>query len=365
MFLDFLRTPAFGLDISDYSIEIISLKGSFQKPRLLAIGRKVLEPGAVQDTQILDREILKKTLSELIKLPKFGKIKTNKFIFSLPESKSFILTFELPKDLRKKEELEFIKSEVRTNLPFKIEDLYIDFKIREKAGTKEVLLVAAPKIIVNNYLEVFESLKLQPLAIEIESLSIARSLIREPNLTILIADIGARTTNFSIFDKNELRFSSTIEIAGNKFTKGLAEGLKISLDEAENLKIEVGLNPKIKEGKIFSILKKEIQAIILEIKNIEKYFQKKENKEFGKIILTGGSAVLPNLCNYLSKELEKPVIIGDPWAKINIDILKKKEYFKKALEINPILYATSIGSALRSLSPNPKKVDLNLMKELQ
>ncbi|MDO8504217.1 MAG: hypothetical protein Q7S60_06095, partial [bacterium] len=56
-----------------------------------------------------------------------------------------------------------------------------------------------------------------------------------------------------------------------------------------------------------------------------------------------------------------PVEIGDPWVRINIDILKKKEYFKEALEINPILYSTVVGAALLGLSKNPEKAGINLL----
>ncbi len=355
----FFRTPPFGLDISDNSVEIISLKGSFNNPRFLAMGRRILKPGIVENAKILNKKVLKKILLDLIKFPEFGKIKTKKFIFSLPESKTFTLIFKLPKDLTKKKELDFIKSQVNQNLPFKAEDLYLDFRI----NTKEVFLAAATKKIVNDYLEFFKSLGLHPLAIETESESFGRSLIQDSDEAVLIVDIGARTTNFSIFDNKKLRFSSTFEVAGNKFTQGLADVLKISLNEAERLKKINGLSPKTKKGRVFLILQKEVQEIVLEIRNIEEYFQKKENKEIKKIVLAGGSAMLPLLPKYLEENLGKPVIIGEPWTKINIDVLRKKQYIKKAFNINPILYAVCIGSALRGLMKDSKQAGINLTKK--
>lgn len=357
----FFKKP-FGLDISDYSIEIVSLKGSFEHPQLLAMGRNILEPGVIEDGKILNKETLKEALADLIKSPKFGKLKTNKFIFSLPESRSFINIFELPKNLAKKEEGDFIKLEACQTLPISLAELYFDFEIIEKENSREALLVAAPKNIVNDYLEVFKGLKLQPLALEVESLSLGRSLIQDSKEFVLIVDIGARTTNFSIFDSGKLRFSYTIDVAGNRFTMSLTDGLGISLSEAELLKKRRGLDPEAKKGKSFLILQRDIQTIVLEIRNIAKYFQRKEKKEIKKVILAGGSAMLPFLPQYLKDNLAEPVIIGDPWLKINIDILKKKEYFEKALEINPVLYATSIGSALRGLMENPRKAGINLMK---
>lgn len=362
----FFKTPPFGIDISDHSVELISLKGSFYNPRLFAMGRRVLKPGIVENAKILNKGAFKKILLDLIKSPEFGKIKTNKFIFSLPESKTFTLIFKIPKGLTKKKELDFIKSKVDQNLPFKAEDLYLDF--RRNPCPKQnycagAFLVAATKEIVNDYLELFKSLGLYPIVMETESESFGRSLIQGLDEVVLIVDIGARTTNFSIFDAKKLRFSSTFEVAGNKFTQSLVDGLGISLDEAERFKKRNGLNPKVKKGRAFLILQKEIQAIVLEIRNTEKYFQKKENKEIKKIILAGGSAMLPLLPKYLEENLEKQVVVGEPWTRININILRKEEYIKKALNVNPILYAVCIGSALRGLMKNSKQAGINLIKK--
>lgn len=353
----FFKKSIFGLDISDYSIEIISLGGSVEKTELLAMGREFLEPGIIENGKILQKEKLRAVLQPLIEKPNFGEIKTKKFIFSLPESKSFIHVFKTPAVLKKKTIEEEIELQAIQNFPFSLKDLYFDFKIKNK----EILLVAVQKDIVEDYLDVFKKLKLQPVALEIESLSLARSLIKDKEETTLIIDIGARTTNFSIFDKSRLKLSITIDTAGNSFTQALAEKLNIPSSEAEIIKKEAGLNPNEKEGKIFLILQKEIQKIISEIKKINEYFREKEDKPFEKIILAGGSSTLPRLAEYLTENLEKIVIIGDPWGAINIDILKKEEYFQKALEINPILYSTVIGSALRGLARNPEKIGINLL----
>lgn len=360
----FFKRPAFGLDVSDYSIEIISLEGSVENPRLLAVAREILEPGIVEDGQILKKEKLENSIQNLIKNPKFGKIKHPlcgypKFIFALPESKCFISIFDLPENLKENEKLEHLKSRATQTFPFPLKDLYFDFKIDKR----EALLVAVLRKIVDDYLEIFKNCHLQPLALEIESLSLARALIENVKQITLIADIGARTTNFSIFDVAELRLSFSLPVAGNQFTQAISEKLNISQDEAEKFKKEIGLNPQPKEGKVFLILQKEIQKIIAEINKIVKYFQEKTGQSIEKIILAGGSAAMPYLPEYLAENLFLPVVIGDPWVKINIDILKKKEYFKEALEINPIFYSTVIGVTLRGLSKNPKTAGINLLSK--
>ena len=252
---NFFQKPAFGLDISDYSIEVISLKGSLERPKLLAMGRAILEPGVVEDGKILQKDKLEVILKALIEKPKFGRILTKKLIFALPESKIFLHSFELPEILGKEKIKKEVELQASQNFPFLLENLYSDFKIKNK----EVLLIAVPRDIVKDYLEIFKKIKIQPVALEIESLSLARALIANKKETTLIVDIGDRTTNFSIFDESGLRLSMAIDIAGNKFSQALAEKLDISLSQAENIKKEIGLNPEKKEGKVFLILQKEIQ----------------------------------------------------------------------------------------------------------
>ena len=357
----FFKKSIFGLDISDYSIEIVSLGGLIKEPKLLAMSRETLGSGIIKNGKVLQKEKLAHSLKNLIENPQFGKIKTKKFIFSLPESKSFVHTFKIPEVLRKETIEKKIELQVIQNFPFSLKDLYFDFKI----NNKEVFLIATKKHIVEYYLVVVRELQLKPIVLEIESLSLGRSLIKNRGEITLIVDIGANTTNFSIFDKNGLKLSITINTAGNKFSRVLAEKLKISFSKAESIKKEVGLDPNKREGKPLLVLQKEIQKIVSEIKKIDEYFLKKEGKSFERIILAGGSSSLPNLAEYLAENLEMSVIIGNPWDKINIDILKTKEHFKKALKVSPILYATVIGSALRGLAKNPEKADINLIKNLK
>jgi len=351
------KSPPFGLNFSDTSIEIISLEGSIEKSRLLAMSGETIESGIIEDGKIIDRERLGDVIKSLIDNPKFGKIGTRNLIFSLPESKIFLHFFKIPETVEKETIEKEVEFQAIHNFPFPLKDLYSDFKIMGK----EVLLVAAQKDIVDDYLMVFKRLKLLPVALETESVSLARALIRGSEENILIVDLGARTTNFSLFSENRLKLSCSINIAGDKFSQALMEKLDVPFREAESLKKEVGLDPAKREGKVFLILQKDIRVIISEIQKIEEYFREKTSESLEKIILAGGSAVLSHLPEYLAENLQKPVLVGDPWEKINIGILKRKENFEKALEVNPVLYGPAIGSALRGIIKEPEKAGINLL----
>jgi cell division ATPase FtsA len=181
-------------------------------------------------------------------------------------------------------------------------------------------------------------------------------LFGEKEKTILICDIGAKTTNLVIFEKGELKSSFSTETAGNKFSQSISDKLNISFKKAEEIKKRVGLNPKLEGGKIFFILQKDVLEIIEEIKKIESYFQGKAGQGIEKIILIGGSALLPYLKEYLSENLEREVFLGNPFQKIEL---------KEKLKIKPILYSTALGLALRGLEKNPKIAGINLLKEVK
>jgi type IV pilus assembly protein PilM len=335
----------FGLDISQSSIKLVSLSGSLKKPKLLAMGKIFFEKD------------FKGALEKLIFSPPFGKLETKKFIFSLPEEKTFSHFFYLPENLKGTEILDFIKKEAERTFPFELKELYFDYLL----DGKEVILVAFQKEIVDFHLRIFEEMKLKPIAMESESLSLKRSLLENEKSFVLIFDFGQKFSNFIAFSRGKLKFSDSIEVGGEILTNSLAKNFGISFEKAEKMKRKIGLNPEKEEGKVFHVLQKEIQSIIFEIEKIEKFLKNK----IEKIILTGGGAALPFLKEYLSENLGCQVSISDPWNKIDIEILKKKEYFKEALKINPYSFSTAIGLALRGLEKNPKRSGINLIKELK
>ena len=60
------------------------------------------------------------------------------------------------------------------------------------------------------------------------------------------------------------------------------------------------------------------------------------------LVISGGSVGLPGLIPYLTKELELEVVIGNPFARIEIPVEVKKNVVNYAP-----LYAVAVGLALR------------------
>ena len=94
---------------------------------------------------------------------------------------------------------------------------------------------------------------------------------------------------------------------------------KMGVDRAAAEQMKRDLARAASQGELPPVLKDAMMPIVHEVKySLELYAQQQSNGSSGveKIILTGGSANLPQIDRVLSKALDMNVYIGDPWARV-------------------------------------------------
>jgi type IV pilus assembly protein PilM len=356
-----LKPKAFGLDISDLSLKFLMLKKRGKKFSVVSFGESEIEPGIIEGGEVKDEEKLAKIVKEATK-----KVKTKYVVACLPEEKAFLQVIKMP--MMSEEELKSaIVFEAENYIPLPVSEVYLDCEIVPPVYNHldhlDVLLAAIPKKTVDPYLRVLKKAGLKPVAFEIESLAIARALIKDQMTTypVLIIDLGATRSSFIIFAGKSVRFTTSIPVSGIHFTELIAKNLKISFEKAEKLKIIHGLKEGMKiklgekttlektKGKIFEALIPALVDLVQQIKKYIDYYQAHaylsglppDGKKIHKIILSGGGANLKGLKEFLELELKIPVEIGDPL--INIGEIKN---FPKEKSLS---FTTAIGLALRQL----------------
>lgn len=67
----------------------------------------------------------------------------------------------------------------------------------------------------------------------------------EKELGVVLVDIGGGTTDVAIFVEGALSYSCVIPIGAINITKDIAAGLRVSLESAEKIKVNLGTAPKI------------------------------------------------------------------------------------------------------------------------
>lgn len=349
----------FGLDISDKSIEALQLGYSGGKASIAAYARVSLRGALVVNGVIKKSDQLSISIKELLKSAKPKAITSKECVLSLPESQVFTTVFSLPAGLKRQEILQTIPLKAEEVIPFKANDIYFDFRtIRVDASTQEVFYVAVPKKIIDSYVAMLADAGLTLVALDIESMSTARSTLAqlrgnaEPTLLI---DCGARTTNLNVFDRDGIRDSRTLKLAGSHFTRAISKKLGIPMKDAEALKVRNGLDQSKQTAGAYEALQKEVAKFANETQKFITYYFREHHRRVGDVVLVGGSALVPGFDQALSKLLKLPVRRGDPLANLSDEnkILKQKG--------KSVIFANVAGVALRGMSKNPGTSGINLL----
>ena len=369
-----LKPEAFGLDISDLSLKIIKLKKIKNGFDLATFGEQNLKPGIIKGGEIKDEKALSEVIKEALNKVQGEKLKTKYVIASLPEEKGFLQVIQMPR-MSEEELKSAVIYEAENYIPLPIEEVYLDSQVIQPVHNHldhfDVLIAALPEKTVDPYLSALKMAKLEPVSLEIESLSISRALIKGGVATVpvLLIDLGATRTSFIIFSGHSLRFTSSIPVSSGNFTEIIAKALGVDLSEAEKLKIKYGLEEKIQikikngtekktgRGKIFEALIPPLVDLIQQIKRYLDYYQTHASHEHlppngkgvSKILLCGGGANLKGLPELLSLELKIPVELGNPWVNILPESLK--EVPELPLE-KSLAFTTALGLALCGIKEN-------------
>jgi len=291
----------------------------------------------------------------IIAVKEEAKIKTSQVIFSIPDFSTFFTNFELP--VMSKEELpEAVKYQARQLIPIPLGEVTLDWQViddnlsKEKKTSLKILLVAVPNEVINQYKEIAKIAELELIALEAEVFALRRSLVREDDKEpVAIIDIGAQSTTCNVVDRKSLKTSYSFDMSGNELTEVISKGLNVDYGQADSLKKKYGimsLSPQERQKGLETrqILLPLIDLILREIEKIFNNFYQTEKKEIKKIIIAGGSALMPGLKEYFTEKFDKEIEIANPFLNVFYPPILEKTL----KEMSPS-YAIAVGLALREL----------------
>ena len=334
--------PLFGFDIGTRTAKVLQLGSHGKKKPVLGYGLANFPEEAIVEGIIVDPQEIAVALLPLLKKMTCGNITARRVAASLPVAKVFTRVLDLP-PMNPADLGAAVKLEAEQYIPVPLPDLYIDYEIIERQAKHiEVLMVAAPRSIVDSYMKLFEALNLDVAFIESSLSAVTRAILAASPLdqTTLVADFGSQSIDLTVHDR-VIRLTDTIDLGGDDITKQLAESLQITHDQAHDIKIKFGLNKSGLQAKVQSALATQLTTITDEMRRVMKYYQDRghDRRPVQMVMLAGGSASMPGLVEYLSAQLGIPVIIADPWTGLefkNVQLVSKHE---------APAYTTAIGLA--------------------
>jgi type IV pilus assembly protein PilM len=333
-----------GIDIGSKTIKVIELKRDGDKHILKAaavLGVKNFSIDKIQDEgeSVAFSQTLKKLVSD-------AKISSKNVFVSLPESQVFTRNIKFPL-LTDQEIASAVKWQAEEIIPIPLKEaifqyMIIDRKETTQPGEVSVLVVAAPRVLVEKYVKIISAAGLTVIGAETELLASTRAL-SIPNQTVVIIDFGAKSTDIAIARNSKLVFSRTIPTAGDAFSRAVAQTLNIDPLQAEEYKKTYGLTENQLEGKVYQALNPIFKIVVEEVKKAIHFYQADSGGQNPNlIILSGGTAGLPGITSTLTKQIGVEVVIANPFAKVavNPDTMQKLGPYAP-------LYSVAVGLALK------------------
>jgi type IV pilus assembly protein PilM len=341
--------PAFGLDVSSGSLKIMELAKKGKSVFVKGFSNAPLPKAAIINDEIADPKTFAFVLKQALQKPQFGRIDTNYVVASLPESKSFVRVIQIP-HMSDSEAESAVPYEAESFIPLPIDQVYLDWQ-KIGGGTEDkmnILMIASPKDFVDKYLDVLDSVNLKPVALEVESQSCHRAVIADKSdETVLLVDMESYRSSLIMVEEGNLQFTSTIPIAGNTFTDGIAKSLGVSSAKAEEIKRRIGIANTVEYPNAKLSLLPVLNNLSAEIKNILKFHNEHSRNQVKKILLIGGSSKLKNLPEYLFAQLQDAGItaaeLANPWQ--NLATLKNPPLDS----FEALNFVTAIGLASRGV----------------
>jgi len=386
-----------GIDLGTASIKLVELaKDTSGQPKLITYGIAESSGDIVRSNA---PEVVNKVIGLLAKLKERSGVTTENAIAALPPFSVFSSILSLP-PMPKGDLAQAVKWEAKKFVPMPIEEMILDWKLlkalpgegggeamdvdsvetptlmgnkrdstsnfeavqgegqnnKEKAmeklknATKEkkqnyrVLITAAPKNLVSRYIDIFKQAGFKLISLETEGFALARSLLFGNKLPVMVIDIGSLATAISIVEDGIPILNRSLDVGGTTLTNAIAASLNINSARAEQFKRDIGVARGSASGSIPKVIEQTLNPILNEVKYSLSLYQSQTSHSVEKIVLVGGSSLLPSLSEYLSSVLNLNVYLGDPWFRISYP-----EELKVVLDEVGSRLAVAAGLAMRDM----------------
>ncbi|MCL2625873.1 MAG: pilus assembly protein PilM [Cystobacterineae bacterium] len=345
--------PAIGLDIGSTSIKLVGLKKQRNRYVLEHFGIKYIPPETIVEGALMNSSVIMQSIQELVRELR---IKRKEVAIGIGGNSVIIKKLTMP-TMSHFELEETIGAEMQQYIPFDAKDVFVDTFIlprKEDEATKQmdVVLVAAKKEIVNDYLSIVGESGLKPVVVDVDVFAIQNCFhtnygVNE-NDTIALINMGAEVVGINIIRKGISEFTRDIHIGGQQFTEEIQKQFNVSFDEAEILKSSVY------ESQIDVSAQKQIQASIGKIaeqvageiqRSLDFYSGSYGDSHFSKVYVSGGAAKTPRLIQAIQDRTRTQTEMIDPFKGIHID---SKRFNHEFIEKMGMLGTVAVGLALRS-----------------
>jgi type IV pilus assembly protein PilM len=344
------RKNLVGLDIGSSSIKAVELSGKPGSLVLTHLAHEALPPDTVVDGQIMELNSVSGTISSVFNT---HQIKTERVAAGVSGSSVIVKNILVP-PMSNEELEESIDWHAEEHIPFEIADVNLDYQVvGRNQDSLQVLLAACKRDFVANIKQAIQLAGRQPAVIDVDAFALQNcyevNYEPKPDETVALLNIGAATMNINILQGTRSVFTRDVSVGGNQYTALLQKELGLTFEQAEAIKRGGPLPEGAPQRDIQPVLETVSDILALEIQKTFDFYRATSddaNSMVRKILLSGGSAKLPGLAEYLARRFELSVEHFDPFRKIKVDARRFDPEF--LAEVTPEM-AVAVGLALRGV----------------
>ena len=260
-----------------------------------------------------------------------------------------------------------IRYEIEQNVPFPIDEMVCDRQVLGDTpnGDKSVMIVAAKVGQIEAVTDAVAASGFRPVLVDvapIATLSALKASVADDESSVIVLDIGAKMTSLMIVDGEKV-YNRSIPIAGNNITRDIAQAFGVSIEEAEQLKLEKGyvaLGGVVEDedaaaDRISKICRAVMSRLLAEISRSVNFFRSQQGGAApARLYLTGGTALLPQTDRFFAESLQIEVEYFNPFEFVGVGPAVDAD----ALATDGALISPTIGLALHASGQSAYTINL-------
>lgn len=316
----------FGLDIGTTAIRAVQMKGG--KVKVLArYGFLEIDPKISKSDANADQQKLGQAIKQLVAQ---AGITTPNVAVGLPSQKVFMTVVDVDR-LSPQELDKTIRYQADSLIPTPLSESKIDWALLgdspKEASKVELLLSSVSNEFVEKRLDLLESLGLNVIAFEPESMALARSLLTPGTMAPhLLLDMGNSETDLVMTLNDAPRLIRSIPTGTEAIVRSAMQNLGIDEKQAKQFVFKFGMSKDKLEGQIFGAISGTVDLLISEIEKSIKFFNTRYPQvKLERIIVTGGASTLPEFPLYIANKFGVSVEIGNSWRNASFPAEKQND----------------------------------------
>lgn len=311
-----------GLDIGSRSIKAAEVVKTRSGYGLKNFGKIDLPFGIIEDGAINEPEAVTDAIRELFKTNRF---KVKNVAISIGGYSVIVKKINV-QSMAEEMLQETIHLEAEQYIPFDINEVNLDFQIlgENEANPNQmgVLLVAAKKDMIDEYVNIIDMAGLNPSLVDVDAFALQN--VFEINYdaaqeNVALVDIGATKTSLNILKAGVSEFIRDISFGCDQINEQIIANFGYSFQEAEQLKLNPATDTQQAE-QIVEIINGIAGDWCTEIRRaLDFFYSSYPDDRINRVLIGGGGAQINALRELLAEEVSSEIATINPMNRVKVE----------------------------------------------